>query len=66
MLIGVDSFSAILLTVTQLPAETARHFVAVGVIAWIVGPPLLLVVAVTVVLLLRSGVLTLLLASVFC
>jgi hypothetical protein len=35
-LVGVDSLSAILLTVTQFSAKTARHLIAVRVVAWVV------------------------------
>ena len=63
-LIGIHPFSAFLLMVPQSPAEAARLVVLVGVVAWIVGPPLLLVVAIVVVLLWGSRILALLLASV--
>jgi hypothetical protein len=35
-LVGVDSLSAILLMVTQFSAKTARHLIAVHVVAWVV------------------------------
>jgi hypothetical protein len=59
-LVGVHSLSAFLLTVSHSSTETARFVVPVGVVAWIVRPPLL-VVAVVVVLLLWPRSLTLLL-----
>jgi hypothetical protein len=49
-LIGIHPFPAFLLAVAQSPAEAARLVVLVGVVAWIVGPPLLLVAAIVVAL----------------
>ncbi len=59
-LVGIHSLSAFLLTVSHSSTETARFIVPVGVVAWIVRPPLL-VVSVVVVLLLWPRSLTLLL-----
>jgi hypothetical protein len=63
-LVGIHPFPAFLLAVTQSPAEAAHLVVPVGVVAWIVGAPLLLVAAIVVALLGVSRILSLLLASV--
>jgi hypothetical protein len=50
-LIGVHLLSAFLLTVSHPSTETARFVVPVGVVAWIVRSPLLIVVIVVALLL---------------
>jgi hypothetical protein len=59
-LIRIHSLSAFLLTVSHPSTETARFVVPVGVVSWIVRPPLL-VVAIVVALLLWPRCLALLL-----
>jgi hypothetical protein len=62
-LVGIDPLSTILLSVPLLSAENAHHIVSVGVVAWVIVPPLLLILIVSIVILL-SKILMVLLASV--
>ncbi len=62
-LVGIDPLSANLLTLTLFSAENARHLVAVGVVARVVVPPLLLILAVLIAVL-WSEILTALLTLI--
>jgi hypothetical protein len=63
-LICIHSLSAFLLTVSHPSTETARFVVPVGVVAWIVRSPLLIVAIAVALLLWPWGLMLLLLSSV--
>jgi hypothetical protein len=50
-LVGIDPLPAFLLSVSLLQAENLCHLVSVRVVAWIVVPPLLLILIVSLVVL---------------